>query len=153
LHFFFHYFFYPGKIIDPTPQQAADRELDKRLEYIITGKVNSNIIVMGSSRGARDIVASQLADSLRTSAYNLSYPGSNIYFHEYLLTELLKNGNKKPKVLILVIDDPYEMEDNYSLQFRFDRLYPLVKYKSIRNTLTERGEKNRYYHSYSSFTS
>jgi len=138
--FFFIIFFILEKSLILLRNKLPDRELDKRLEYIITGKVNSDIIVMGSSRGARDIVASQLADSLRTSAYNLSYPGSNIYFHEYLLTELLKNGNKKPKVLILVIDDPYEMEDNYSLQFRFDRLYPLVKYKSIRNTLTERGE-------------
>jgi len=141
--FFFIIFFILEKSLILLRNKLPDRELDKRLEYIITGKVNSDIIVMGSSRGARDIVASQLADSLRTSAYNLSYPGSNIYFHEYLLTELLKNGNKKPKVLILVIDDPYEMEDNYSLQFRFDRLYPLVKYKSIRNTLTERGEKNK----------
>ena len=118
------------------------KELDKRLEYIITGKVNADVIVMGSSRGARGIVASQLADSLRATAYNLSYPGSDISFHEYLLRELLKNGNKKPKLLILVIDDPNEMEES-NLQFRFDRLYPLVKYKSIRNTLIERGEKNK----------
>jgi hypothetical protein len=120
-----------------------DRELDKRLEYIITGKMDADIVVMGSSRGARDIVASQLADSLYTTAYNLSFPGTNICFHEYLLAALLEHGNKKPKLLILAVDDPYEMEENHTLQFRFDDLYPLVKYKSIRNTLIEQGEKNR----------
>jgi len=120
-----------------------DRELDKRLEYVTTGKINADIIVMGSSRGARDILASQLADSLYTTAYNLSFPGTNICFHEYLLASLLENGNKKPKLLVLAVDDPFEMEETPSLQFRFDELYPLVKYKSIRNTLIEQGEKNR----------
>ena len=140
---FFVLFFILEKSLIFLRNRLPDRELDKRLEYIITGKINADIIVMGSSRGARGIVASQLADSLYTTAYNLSYPGSNVYFHEYLLKELLKNGNKKPKLLILAVDDPYEMLKNYSLQFRFDCLYPLVKYKSIRNTLIEQGEKNR----------
>jgi len=140
---FFIIFFTLEKSLIILRNKLPGRELDKRLEYIITGKINSDIIVLGSSRGARGIVASQLADSFHTTAYNLSYPGSNIYFHEYLLTELLKNGNKKPKLVILVVDDSYELGENYSLQFRFDRLYPLVKYKSIRNTLIEKGEKNR----------
>jgi hypothetical protein len=120
-----------------------ERELDKRLEYVINGKINADIVVIGSSRGARDIVASQLAESLGATAYNLSYPGSNIYFHEYLLTNLVKNGNKKPKLIILAVDDPYEVGNDPTIQFRLDRLYPLVKYKCIRNTLIEHGEKNR----------
>ena len=62
--------------------KLPENELDKRLELLINGKVNADIIVMGSSRGARDIIASQLADSFKMPAYNLSYPGSNILFHE-----------------------------------------------------------------------
>ena len=124
--------------------KLPEKELDKRLELLITGKVNANIIVMGSSRGARDIIASQLSDSFKTSAYNLSYPGSNIFFHEYLLQELLKHPNKKPTLIILAVDDAYELKVNPSINFRLDRLYPLVKYKDIRNTLIEKGEKNKY---------
>jgi hypothetical protein len=119
------------------------KELDRRLEYIITGKIRSDIIVLGSSRGARDIVASQLADSLHTTAFNLSYPGSDIHFHEYLLASLIKCGNMKPKILILALDDPAEVKEDSTIKFRFDRLYPLVKYGAIRNTLIEYGEKNR----------
>ena len=121
-----------------------EKELDKRLELIINGKINADIIITGSSRGARDIIASQIAGSLHNSAYNLSYPGSNIEFHEYLLSELIKHGNKKPKLLILAVDDPSELAGNDIINFRLDRLYPLVKYQSIRNTLIERGEKNKF---------
>jgi len=136
-------FFILEKSLILLRNSLPDKELDKRLEHVITGKINADIVVMGSSRGARDIVAAQLADSLHTTAYNLSYPGSNIHFHEYLLEGLIKNGNKKPKMIILAVDDPYEVGEDPSIQFRLDRLYPLVKYKSIRNTLIEHGEKNR----------
>lgn len=136
-------FFILEKSLILLRNNLPERELDKRLEYIITGKINADIVVIGSSRGARDILASQLADSLQTTAYNLCYPGSNIHFHEYLLKGLLQNKNKKPKLLILVVDDPYEVAEDPTIQFRLDRLYPLVKYKSIRNTLIEQGEKKR----------
>jgi hypothetical protein len=136
-------FFALDKALLLLRNRLPERELDKRLEQIITGKINADIVVMGSSRGARDIVASQLADSLHTTAYNISYPGSNIFFHEYLLKELLKNGNKKPSLIVLAVDDPSEVGENELIRFRLDRLYPLVKYESIRNTLIEAGEKDK----------
>lgn len=123
--------------------KLPENELDKRLEFLINGKINADIIVMGSSRGARDIIASQLADSFKMPAYNLSYPGSNIIFHEYLLQQLLKQPNKKPALIILAVDDSYELKITPTITFRFDRLYPLVKYEGIRNTLIEKGEKNK----------
>jgi len=123
--------------------RLPEKEVDQRLEYILNGKIDANIIILGSSRGARSIVASQLASTLHSTAYNLSYPGSNVNFHEYLLTELLKYGNKKPSLLILAVDNPAELEETPSIRFRFDRLYPLVKYPEIRNTLIEKGEKNK----------
>jgi len=136
-------FFVLEKSLILLRNRLPERELDKRLEYIINGKINADIVVMGSSRGARDIVASQLGDSLQRTAYNLSYPGSNIYFHEYLLTGLLKNGNKKPKLMILAVDDPSELTENTAIKFRLDRMYPLVKYPEIRKTLVENGEKDK----------
>jgi hypothetical protein len=139
---FFIVFFVAEKALIFFRNSMPARELDKRLEYITKGELNSDIVIIGSSRGARDILASQIADSFKVPVYNLSYPGSDIRFHEYLLKELVKNSRLKPKVVILVVDDPSEFKVDRTITFRFDRLYPLVKYENIRNTLVERGEKN-----------
>lgn len=117
-------------------------EVDKRLEYIVTGKINADVLVFGSSRGARSVIAQQFIDSLGVSAYNLAFPGSDVTFHEFALRMLLENkGNKKPKTVILVVDDGDEVKASKSLKFRLDRMYPLVKYKPIRDELVKRKEK------------
>jgi len=116
-------------------------EKDNRLEKIINGKINKELIVMGSSRGARNIIAGQIEDSLGISSYNLSYPGSDIEFHEFLLESLLK-FNKPPKIVLLAIDDPSELLPSESIKFRFDRLYPLAKYSYIHKEMIKRGEKD-----------
>lgn len=121
---------------------SPSKEIDKRLEKIITGKINADIVIFGSSRGARNVLAENIYKETGISCYNLSYPGSDIDFHDFLLSELLDNKNRKPKVVILVVDDPDEFLSNTSIHFRLDRLYPLVKYNKIRNKLVELGEKN-----------
>lgn len=135
-------YFLFDKLFLPIRNQAPEREVDKRLEYIITGKIKSDILVYGSSRGARSVIASQITDSTGISAYNLSFPGSDITFHEFLLRATLQTkGNKKPKTVILVVDDNDELRPSKSLKFRLDRMYPLVKYKIIRDELVKRKEK------------
>ena len=116
-------------------------EKDKRLEYVLNGNMNKDLIILGSSRGARNIIASQIEESLNISCYNLSYPGSNVEFHEFVLRVLLKH-NRNPKILLLAVDDPHELLPNKSLQFRLDRLYPLAKYKYINDEMISRKEKN-----------
>lgn len=116
-------------------------EKDKRLELVLSGEINKGLIVLGSSRGARNIIASQIEDSLNIPSYNLSYPGSDIEFHEFLLRSLIKY-NKKPKVVLLAVDDPSELLPSESINFRLDRLYPLSKYNYINNELVKRGEKS-----------
>lgn len=140
---FFIIFFLVDKVLIFIRNTAPQREVDKRLESIINGKIDASILVFGSSRAARDIIASEIANSLHTTAYNLSYPGSNILFHEYQLQKLLQFKNKKPGLIILAVDDPSELMFNDVINFRYDRLYPLVKYDDIRNTLIEKGEKNK----------
>lgn len=119
---------------------APSLETDNRLEKLIKGEVNKDVIIMGSSRGARDILAYKMEDSLNLSFYNLSYPGSDIEFHEFLLKSLIKFNNK-PKKIILVVDDPEEILQSQSLGFRYDRLYPLVKYNYINDELINRDQK------------
>ncbi|MFV8346506.1 hypothetical protein [Flavobacterium sp. ZB4P13] len=120
---------------------SPNLEVDKRLELLLKGKINKEIIVMGSSRGARNVVASQIEKETSLSAYNISYPGSNIEFHQFLLETLLKY-NQKPKIIVLVLDDPAQLLDAESINFRVERLYPLVKYNYINQELIKRGEKN-----------
>lgn len=135
IFFLFDKIFYPFLMISPT------LEMDKRLEHLINGKINKKIIIIGSSRGARNIIAHQIEDSLNLLSYNLSYPGSNINFHEFLLRTLLK-FNKKPQSVILAVDAPHELLASKSINFRYERLYPLAKYNYINNELIKRNEKS-----------
>ncbi len=139
---FFVVFFLIDKGLILLRNSAPNREVDKRLEMILNGKIQSDILIYGSSRGGRDIIASEMEDSLKLPTYNLSFPGSAIEFHEFLLSETLKNGNKKPSVVILVVDDPDELLPSSRINFRLDRLYPLIKYGVIRDKLVEKGGKN-----------
>jgi hypothetical protein len=135
-------FFVVDKAFILVRNKSPELEVDKRLEMVVTGKINADVLVFGSSRGARSVIAQQFIDSLGISAYNLSFPGSDITFHEFVLEQVLKTpGNKRPKTAILVVDDGDELKPSKSLKFRLDRMYPLVKYKAIRDKLVERKEK------------
>ncbi len=136
------FFFALDKLFIFVRNASPDLEVDRRLEMIMKGEVKSDIVVLGSSRGARSVIAEQLTDTLKTSAYNLAFPGSDITFHEYVLESILTiKGNKKPKLVVLVVDDSDELKPSKSLKFRLDRMYPLVKYKAIRDKMVERKEK------------
>lgn len=135
-------FFAFDKLFIIIRNHAATLEVDQRLELIMNGKIDADILIFGSSIGAQGIIASTLYDELNIKAYNLSYPGSNVDFHEYLLRQVVENGNKKPKIILLAVDEPAELVANSSINFRLDRLYPLTKYEKIRNELVEREDKN-----------
>lgn len=126
-------------------EKSAHLEVDNRLEKIINGEIAADILVFGSSRGARSVIARQISDSLNRSAYNLAFPGSDITFHSFLLELLLKNkSNQIPEKIILVVDDADELQKSKSLKFRLDRMYPLVKYKVIRDELVKSKEKKPF---------
>lgn len=118
-------------------------EVDKRLEMAINGEMNKDIIVVGSSRGARNINAAHIEKVTGHKAYNMSYPGSDVEFHDFLVQTIVK-FNKKPKLIVLTVDagHPGQFETNSSIKFRLDRLYPLVKYDYVVDELIKRDEKN-----------
>ena len=121
---------------------APKLEVDKRLELMLNGKINKEIIVMGSSRGVYNIIAGQIERETGLSAYNISYPGSNIEFHEFLLKTLLE-FNTKPRIIVLSLDNPAEFQLDKTLNYRLDKLYPLVKYNYINRELIIRKDKNQ----------
>ena len=134
-------FFTVDKLFYVFIAHAPTLEVDKRLELLMEGKINKEILIIGSSRAAENIIASQIEKETNQSAYNLGYPGSSIEFHSFLLKTLLKY-NKKPKIIVLTIDNPSEFLPEKTLNFRNDQLYPLVKYNYITQELIDRKEKN-----------
>lgn len=121
--------------------KAPEKEIDKRLEYVLNGNINKDLIILGSSRGVGNIMAGQLEEQTGLSSYNLSYQGTNIEFHNFIFTTLLKN-NKAPKKLILSIDSPYTFLEEKSLGFRAEPLIPLSANNYINNELIKRGENS-----------
>ena len=123
-------------------EELPNKENDKRLEQILNGEINADVLVIGSSRSSTGIIAGTIGDSLGLKGYNLSYLGSNIEFHEFILNTYLKSHIKKPKIIILGIDEISELIDRETIKFRYDILYPLVKYNLVREELYKREVKN-----------
>ncbi|OBQ55392.1 hypothetical protein JJL45_08235 [Tamlana sp. s12] len=130
-------FFIAEKTLCYFVQNAPTKENDRRLEYVLESQMNKDIIILGSSRGAHDIIASKIEENTGLETYNLSYRGSDIDFHEFVLRSLLKH-NKAPKIVLLVIDPVYEFIQEPSLGFRTDHIIPLKKYDDINNELIKR---------------
>lgn len=118
-------------------------QYDRRLERIISGTDNSDIVITGSSRGARNLLAGKMSDELGVEVYNYSYPGSNVDFHEYIISSILKN-EKKPSIVILSIDY-VEVVKNETINFRLDKLYPLSGYDYVYETILSREEVSPSY--------
>ena len=127
-----------------TWSKAPELETDRRLEWVLTNRIRANVLVLGSSRGARDVYAGILSDSLGVPVYNLSYPGSDIAFHAFVLEQALTHLKPTPRLALLVLDDPTALLPDTNTSFRTDRLYPLVRYAPVRRALEERGEKSRW---------
>ena len=140
LSLFLGIFLVIDKLFIPVINWSANAEVDKRLELIINGEMNKDIIVTGSSRGSRDVIAHRIGNRLGVSAYNLCYPGSDVVFHKFLIESLLK-FNKPPKYILLVVDDNQELQYEGTVVFRKDRLYPLVKYPYIWSYLADIDDK------------
>ena len=138
---FFILFFVIEKGVYYILDKSSEREYDKRLEYVIKGEMNKDLIVLGSSLGGGNIIAGQIEKETGYSAFNLSYQGADIMFKEFILKTLLK-FNKPPKKIILAVDSPYEFIDKSTLNFRLDRLYPLSKYNYINAELIRQEENS-----------
>lgn len=118
------------KLFIIVAMRSAEAEVDKRLEYLVEGEVNKDIIIAGSSTGSRDILAGKIEEETGHSCYNLCFPGSGVEFHEFIVNTLVEY-NEAPKLLLLMVDDDIELVYHAPLIFRKDRLYPLVQYPHI----------------------
>ncbi|MGB0982319.1 MAG: hypothetical protein ACPGUH_09490 [Winogradskyella sp.] len=127
--------------------RLPELEIDRRLEYVLEGAFDADIIIIGSSVGARGVLAEQICTQTPYEAYNLSYPGSDIRFHEFILTNYLKY-NIAPEKVILTVDETI-FKSSHSLKFRLDRCYPLLKYSDIKAVVAKHEHKNTVLAKYS----
>jgi len=70
---------------------------------LYAGKINSDIVIYGSSRALKHIDPAMIRDSLHKSSYNLGVNGHSFrseYFRHYLLLKY----NKKPELIIQTLD-------------------------------------------------
>jgi len=70
---------------------------------IIDGKINSDIVIYGSSRAWKHINPTMISNSLNASTYNLGIDGHNFWL-QYLRHSMLLENNTKPKIIILSLD-------------------------------------------------
>lgn len=70
---------------------------------IIDGKINSDIVIYGSSRAWKHIDPTMISKSLNVSTYNLGIDGHNFWL-QYLRHSMLLENNTKPKIIILSLD-------------------------------------------------
>ena len=62
-----------------------------------------------------------------------------------ILLNMKSKNNKKPTTAILVVDDGDELKTTPALKFRYDRMFPLVDYKMIRDELVRRNKKKMFF--------
>ena len=114
-------------------EYEKNKQVDKRLESLLEGNMTKDIVIFGSSIGAGNILAGEIEKTQQLNTYNLSYHGSDVVFHKFLLQSLLKY-NKVPKKVILVVDNPFYFKKE-ALNFRNDVLKPLAQFNYINNQL------------------
>lgn len=135
------------KLFILVARRSAEAEVDKRLEYLVKGEINKDIIIAGSSTGSRDILAGKIEEETGHSCYNLCFPGSGVEFHEFILNTLVE-FNEAPGLVLLMVDDDIELVYHAPLIFRKDRLYPLVQYPPIWKELARQEDTPPFFSSF-----
>ena len=132
-------FFSIDKLFLFVENYSPSLEFDQRIDRVMKGEMDYDLVIFGSSRSARAIIAADLEKETGLSCYNMSYHGSNTDFHEFILRMYL-TYNRVPKYVVLGVDD-YNSFIREKTVFRADKLYPFTKYPDIIDELVQRGEK------------
>jgi hypothetical protein len=99
---------------------------------IIEGRVNSDIIINGSSRAWVHINPTLISDCLSVSAYNLGINGHNVFMQDFRMSLLLQK-NTKPHLIIHSLD-VFTLQKQKEL-FNPDQILPyMLKIDDIKKT-------------------
>ncbi len=99
---------------------------------LVSGNVNSQIVVYGTSRARAHINSKILEDSLRISTYNLGIDGFT-FDMEYCRHKLLLENNPKPAYIIQTLD--FHMLGKTRDLYQFDQFCPYFDNEIVVNTI------------------
>jgi len=86
---------------------------------LYNGKINSRIVIYGTSRAFRHIDPTMIGDTLHTTAYNLGVNGHS-FKTEYFRHFLLLKHNRKPDIILQTLDfTSFEKESDLYNQDQF----------------------------------
>lgn len=106
---------------------------------VMGGKVNSDIVINGSSRAWVQYDPMMMQDSLHASVYNLGIDGHNFWL-QYMRYQLLLKHNKKPKLMVQSVDITF-FEKRTDL-YNMDQFLPYMLWDQIIQDYT--GSYNGY---------
>ncbi len=99
---------------------------------LVSGNINSEIVVYGTSRARAHINSKILEDTLNLSTYNLGIDGYT-FDMEYCRHELVLEKNKKPSYIIQTLD--YHMLGKIKDLYQYEQFYPYFDNKIILKTI------------------
>lgn len=109
---------------------------------IINGKVNSDIVIYGSSRAWVHFDSKIISKKLKASTYNLGIDGHNFWLQNLRHKQLLKY-NKKPKLIIYSLD-VITLQHNTEL-YNYEQFFPYMLWnKEFRNTIIGYGDNKNF---------
>lgn len=126
------------------------RHFDWRYGAVREQKLKTDLLIIGSSRGARGIDTEMIHQKTGFNCFNFCYPGTNLLFHLYSFETFLNHQQHKPKMVILTMDDDYAFKENPWQGFRTDLLHGHTKYKDVNELLIDYNE-NHWLASYFNF--
>jgi len=122
--------------------RAPEVANDQRLQSILEGNTNYDLLIFGSSRGTYSYSTRDIEQQTGLNSFNLSYDGSSIEFSLFLL-ELVVKYNRNPQFIILTVD-PWMFDKTINIEgYRIDVLTPLTKYPECLEKLIEKGLKDK----------
>ncbi len=95
---------------------------------LFDGKVNSDVVIYGSSRAWVHIDPQMIEDKLNLSAFNLGLDGHNFWL-QYLRHKILIEYNPHPKTIILSVD-VFSLEKRKDL-FNADQFLPYMLFNNL----------------------
>lgn len=99
---------------------------------LVSGNLNSEIVIYGTSRARAHINSKIVEDSLKLSTYNLGIDGYTFNM-EYCRHKLVLERNKKPSYIIQTLD--YHMLGKTDKLYQYEQFFPFFDSETILKTI------------------
>jgi hypothetical protein len=100
---------------------------------LVQGKINSKILIYGSSRARAHVNSKIIENTLKLSTYNLGIDGYS-FDMQYCRHQLILKNNSKPKYIIQTLD--YHTLGEIQNLYQYEQFSPYIHNEIIRNTIS-----------------